>query len=206
MIIHNIEQGSPEWFAARAGIPTASEFDKIITPATGKASTQADGYQNRLVAEIIAGRPLQTFTGNIWTERGKDLEQEAADYYAFIRGVELEKVGFVTDDNRTMGCSPDRLVGDEGMLEIKVLAPHTHVEYMLSGKTEQFHRPQTQGQLLVTGRVWVDTLAYFEPKPELSIIVRSERDVEYLDKLAGLLAEFNAGVQRKLAMLKEMAA
>lgn len=203
MIIHDCIQGSPQWFTSRIGIPTASKFEKIITPANGKASTQADGYQNELIAEILAGRPLETFKGNMWTERGKELEEEAVKYYEFIKEVSTVKIGFATDDDRTMGCSPDRLVGDDGLLEIKVLAPHTHVAYLLSGKTEQEHRPQTQGQLMVTGRKWVDTMAYFEPKPEMSIIVRSDRDEIYITTLRGLITDFTYKLQQKLNKLRE---
>lgn len=180
MIIHDVEQGSPEWFAARLGIPTASEFSKIIT-ATGKASTQATDYCLTLLAEKLLGREVEKWQGNMWTERGKELEQEAADYYELTTGLTLNKVGFVTNDEKTMGCSPDRLVGEDGLLEIKCPAAHTHLKYMLDKKLDASYWPQLQGQLYITGREWVDIISYYpEMKP---VIIRVDRDALYLEKM-----------------------
>lgn len=187
MLVHDVEQGSPEWFAARLGIPTASEFSKIIT-ATGKPSTQATDYALTLVAEQMLGHEVEKWQGNMWTDRGKELEQEAADYYELTTGVTLQKVGFVTNDEKTMGCSPDRLVGDDGLLEIKCPAAHTHLKYMLDKKLDASYMPQLQGQLLVTGRKWVDIISYYpEMKP---VIIRVHRDEAYLAKLGEYLHSF----------------
>lgn len=187
MIVVDCEQGSPEWFRARAGIPTASVFDKIITP-TGKASTQADAYANLLLAELMVGGTVDSFEGNAWTERGNLLEDEAADFYQFHHGADIQRVGFVTNDQGTYGCSPDRLVGEDGLLELKCPAPHTHVKYLLDKKLEQTYRPQVQGQLLVTGRKWVDLVSYHPEMPP--VIIRAERDEEYLGMMEELLEKF----------------
>lgn len=191
MLIHNVEQGSPEWFAVRLGIPTASEFSKIIT-ATGKPSAQADDYALTIVAEKMLGREVEKWQGNMWTERGKELEQEAADYYALVSGSLVESIGFVTDDAKTMGCSPDRLVGEDGLLEIKCPAAHTHLKYMLDKKLDAAYMPQLQGQLLVTGRQWVDIISYYpEMKP---VIIQVKRDEDYIEKLTALLEGFSKKV------------
>lgn len=188
------EQGTMDWLQARIGIPTASGFEKIITP-TGKASTQAEAYSEKLLAEYILGYPVETFTGNAHTERGKELEPHAVRFYEVQRDVDTKPVGFCTDDARTIGASPDRLVGDDGLLEIKCPAPQTHVHYLLTGEIDKGYWPQVQGQLLVTGRKWVDWLSYHPEMPP--VIIRVERDEAYLATMATLLKEFTEKLEKK---------
>jgi hypothetical protein len=200
MILHNVTQGSPEWLSLRAGIPTASCFEKILTPG-GEPSKQATAYLYKLVAERIIGRPIDTFTGTPWTERGTQFEAEAVAYYETMRDLDTVKVGFVTNDAGTVGASPDRLVGDEGVLEIKVPAPHTHVGYLLSRAVEKDHKVQVQGQLWVAERQWCDVLAY-SPDGLPPIIIRVERDDEYIRKLAAVVGEFASKVEEAVAGLR----
>lgn len=200
MIIHDVEQGSPEWLAARLGIPTASEVDKIIT-STGGVSTQAAAYSARLLAEIITGKPVQTFEKTPYMDRGNELEQEAADYYSFQNDIDLIKVGFCTNDEKTFGCSPDRLIGDDGLLEIKCPAPHTHVQYLLKGEVDRGYYPQIQGQLLVTGRKWCDWLSYNPDMP--SLIIRVERDTQYIMSMVAALNKFTKNLNEQKETLKQ---
>lgn len=201
MIIHDVAQGTLEWHQARSGIPTASEFDKILTP-TGKPSTQAETYANRIIAEIMTGGAVEGWQGNMWSERGNELEAEAAAYYELRKGVKLQTVGFITDDNRTMGASPDRLIGEDGLLEIKCPSPQVHVEYLLKQKIDQGYFTQLQGQLLVTGRAWVDIISYYPTMP--SIIMRVERDPIYISKLRGAITEFNLMIAEKRNRMIEL--
>lgn len=201
MKIYNVEQGSDEWFQARLGIPTASEFSCIVTP-TGKASTQAEAYINKLLAEILTGKPLESMESNGWMERGKELEADAAQFYELQRDVSTELVGFCTDDERTMGASPDRLVGEDGLLEIKCPAPHTHVQYLLEQEVDRKYYPQVQGQLLVTGRKWVDLLSYHPEMPP--VIMRIERDEDYLKFMSGEIASFTRKLLAKKKLLIEL--
>jgi hypothetical protein len=198
MKIHNFEQGTKEWYAARLGIPTASEFSKIITPG-GVASKSADDYANKLIAEIMSGESAETFDGNKWTQRGKELEPDAILYYEQLRNVTVQKVGFVTDDARTMGCSPDALVGDDGMLEIKILSPQNHVAQMLKPSVDREHYPQIMGQLFVAKRKWVDIMAY-HPQMQ-AVIVRVERDDKFFFELTRLMAQFNKMLAEKMKTL-----
>ena len=110
MIFHDLIQNTPEWQKARAAIPTASKIDCIITPATMKLSKQAEGYANLIAAERILGKPIIKFCGNHYTERGHELEPEALKLYEMNFGVDCEHGGFITNDSRTMGCSPDALM------------------------------------------------------------------------------------------------
>lgn len=189
-----VEQGSMDWLQARIGIPTASGFEKIITP-TGKPSAQAEAYSEKLLAEYILGYPVETFTGNAHTERGKELEPQAVKFYEVQKDIDTKPVGFCTDDARTMGASPDRLVGDDGLLEIKCPAPQTHVHYLLTGEIDKGYWPQVQGQLLVTGRKWVDWLSYHPEMPP--VIIRVERDEEYLATMEKLLKDFTEKLEKK---------
>ena len=199
MKIHDVEQGSPEWFAVRRGIPTASCFDCIITP-TGKESTQSDGYANQLLAEIISGVSDEGFRSPDML-RGQELEDSAAQLYAFKTGITLEKIGFCTNDAGTYGCSPDRLVGDDGLLEIKVPKAKNHVKYMLTQKLDQEYMPQIQGQMLVTGRRWTDIISYHPEMPP--VIIRVERDTSYQASLTGLLAKFTQVLEAKKKILAD---
>jgi hypothetical protein len=186
-IIHNIDQGSEAWERARLGIPTSSSFSKIITP-TGHPSKQWKKYAYHLIAERCLQRPVDTYTSSAM-QRGKDFEAWAADDYELQTGNEVQLIGFMTNDEGTIGCSPDRLVGDEGLLEIKCPLPQTQIEYLLTGEIDREYWPQLHGQLYISGRKWVDIIAY---NPELPrSIIRVERDIEFIACLEKLLTQFN---------------
>lgn len=199
MVTHDLEQRSPEWFALRLGKPTASAFDKVITP-TGKPSSQAEAYANLLLAEWITGQP-GGMEANQWMQRGTDTEPEARAYYELETGAECRKVGFISTDSGRIGCSPDALVGDDGMLEIKVPAPHTHIEYLLSGDMPPKYKPQVQGQIYVSEREWCDFLSYHPDMPP--VLVRVERDEAFIRELARILDDFCGRLERKRQTLIE---
>lgn len=180
-------QGSEEWFANRAGIPTASMFGVVQMkpgPRGGVPKTRQK-YLYRLAAERISGIPVETYSG-IHMERGKIEEEEAADLYALIRGVELETVGFIRRSG--YGASPDRLVGKHGLLEIKTAKGDIQVERLLKGQIPPEHVPQVQGQLMVTGRKWCDFMSYSRGLPPL--ILRVHRDTDYMKALREDLKDF----------------
>ena len=177
MKIHNAEQGSDAWFALRAGKPTASCFDKLIT-STGEPSKSMAGYAIMLAGEMYAGRPLDAWEGNAYTERGKLLEVDARLAYAYMHETEPLVVGFVTDDLNQYGCSPDSMIGGDGILEIKCLKAENHIKAILYYRKHKKCPPdyvqQTQGQMLICERIWCDL--YFH-HPELPpLIIRQERD------------------------------
>jgi hypothetical protein len=200
MIIHSVEQGSRAWCELRAGIPTSSGFSRILTP-TGKRSSQADAYMFDLIAERYMGRPLDNFV-TAWMERGHHMEEEAVRYYALQKDCDPVKVGFVTNDAGTVGASPDRLVGESGLLEIKCPSPGVHVQYLFHRSPDKAHRPQMQGQLLVTGREWNDILSYYPGLPEA--LVRVEPDREYQALLREALEEFVKTLEGRYAELVDV--
>lgn len=188
MIIIDCEQESPEWIEARLGIPTASNFHRILTPKTGKLSASADGYAYELIAEDMLGHPLDESESQFMT-RGSSLERDAFAFYEYTRDVETQKVGTILRDDARVGCSPDRLVGDDGGLEIKCPSAKVHVGYML-GHDADAYRCQVQGAMWLTGRAWWDWLSY---NPELPpVLIRFERDEEFIEKLARVVDQFAA--------------
>ncbi len=199
MIIHDVVQGTTEWLAVRAGIPTASCFDRIITKS-GKPSSQAEKYMHRLLAERIMGHPVAEFT-SAYMERGSALEAEAVAYYEGIREVETVKVGFITNDERTIGASPDRLSGENGLLEIKCPAEHTHVGYLITHAVDHEYYPQIQGQLWVTGRQWVDIQSYHPEMPPA--LIRVGRDEDFIAKLAAAVSAFSRELERLTVEARE---
>jgi len=177
-------QGTPEWFEARRGVPTSSNFDKIVT-TLGKPSKQQEKYMYKLAGEAVSGVMEETYQ-NATMLRGIEMEEEARKLYQIAKGKPVVEVGFCL--SKGYGASPDGLVGDNGCLEIKCPLVATHVGYLLKNElpAEYFH--QVQGQLLVTGREWVDFLSYY---PGLRpLIIRVERDQKFLDILEEQLKIF----------------
>ena len=199
MIVHHCEQGSKEWHALRWGIPTASNFDRIIT-ATGKPSKQSDEYRRYLLAERYFGHPLETVKTS-WMERGSEMEGEACAFYEFSRDIAVAHVGIITNDAGTVGASPDGLVGDDGLVEFKCPSPENHIRYMLWSDVAKDYRVQLQGQLWIAERKWTDICSY-HPAME-PVIVRVERDEEFIGLLAAEMAKF---VERLEAEAEELIA
>ncbi len=175
MKIHDVQQKSEAWFQLRLGIPTSSEFSRIVT-STGEPSKSRSGYARQLAAELYAGASLNSWGGNVSLDRGVHLEDDAINAYCFDRDVEAVKVGFITDDDCSYGCSPDALIGDDSVIEVKCINADRHLEailrYQKKGDIAPDYVQQVQGQLLVTGRKFVD-LILFHPKLPM-LVVRYE--------------------------------
>ena len=192
-ILHrDVAQYSEEYDRLKLGIPTSSNFHKIITPQ-GRPSKQWREYACVLIAERILQRKIE-FYNSPAMERGLIVEAEAADWYEFDQDVTVQRVGFITDDDHMVGCSPDRLVGDEGLLEIKAPLPHTQIEYWISGAVHERFRPQLQGQLYVSQRSWVDILCWHDVLPK--VVMRVEPDEEFIKALDRELQIFHYFIER----------
>ena len=199
MIVHNVTQGTPEWLALRSGIPTASQFDMIVTPK-GAASKQAEAYMHTLLAERIMGHSvIEVITS--WMDRGSQLEAEAVAYYEAQRDLATERIGFLTNDAGTIGASPDRFVGEDGLLEIKVPKERTHVGYLLTKAVDAAYYPQVQGQLWIGERKWLDIMSYHPEMPPA--LIRVERDEKYIATLAREVGAFADVLERVSADLRE---
>jgi hypothetical protein len=195
----DVPQGSEAWLRIRLGTPTTSNFGKIITP-TGKPSSQSDDYLNELLGQLLAGK-VEDFYKTPAMQRGNDLEPEAVDYYERYYGSATKEVGFVTTRDGRIGCSPDRLVGKDGLLEVKCPMYKQHVKNLRSGEIDNKYYPQVQGQLLLTKRDWCDWMSYHPDMP--ASIVRIERDDDYLEKLCDYLDHFLTEMDKVIGMLKD---
>lgn len=181
--IFNCEQGTPEWFECRLGIPTASNFKTVLAKGEGKTRKQ---YMFKLAGEIICGKPAENYK-SADMERGNEMEDEARQRYAFTRDVELTRVGFCKLG--AMGCSPDSFVNDDGGVEIKTAFPHILIEQMFRDDVPPEHVAQVQGTLMITGRDWWDLSVYWPGmKPP---VFRSLPDRTYQANLRGEIDRFN---------------
>lgn len=203
MKTHLMKQGSTEWLQARCGLPTASEFDSLVTPLwKSRTGEGPENYLLKKIAERVMGYPMESFFGGAM-EQGSLLEDEAIPFYEGVFGVEIQRVGFCTTDDGRIGCSPDGLIGDDNGIEVKCPEPHTHVKYLLGGVVPKDYVAQVQGAMFVTGRPCWTFLSYSRFFPPL--IVHVERDEEAQRALAYVLGDFlrkfETGVTRIQAMI-----
>jgi len=180
MKIIDCVQGTEEWHKVRLGMPTASNFDKLIT-TKGLPSKSAKKYMYKVAGEFITGIPEETYQSAAMI-RGNEIESEARSFYEMVKGTEVKEIGFVLGDpDYDYGCSPDGFVGDDGMIQIKCPIIATHVGYLLNNKLPTDYFQQVQGELFVTGRKWSDFISYYPGlKP---LIVRVERDEKFISTL-----------------------
>lgn len=187
MQVHTMPQGTPEWFEVRRGLPTASQFATIMAKGRGgEPSKTRLTYLYKLAGELLTGEPMDSFS-NHHMERGHEMEPEARQFYAFMRDCEPEQVGFIT--NGAKGCSPDSLIGEGGMLEIKTKLPHLLIACHEGGGFPSEHWAQCQGQLWVAEREWVDLVCYW-PRLE-PLVVRAHRDEDFIKTLSDAVDRFN---------------
>lgn len=198
MKIHDVEQGSPAWRLLRAGIPCASEFHRIITPS-GEPSKSQDKFICALIAERLMGGPRREIMSE-WMRRGKELEAQAAASYEFQRDVETVPIGFVTNDAGTAGASPDRFVGDDGMLEVKVPNEENHVSYLIKdGEEYKTYKVQCQSQLYIAERAWTDIISHHPLMPQAQVRIYS--DNHFIEKLDKELRRFLERLEERYAGL-----
>lgn len=194
-----IEQNTQEWLIQRGGKFTASMFHELFA----KDTTQT--YKNaiyKVAFERLTGELVESeFQGNYWTERGHELEPLAIEEYEKLNNVFVDKTGFI-QLNDWIGCSPDGLIGDNGVIEVKSPKYSTFMEYLLK---EDYlptnYKWQVYGELLVTGREWVDFVVYY-PKMKL-YVKRYYRDENILKELENQLNSSIEEVQNVMEKLKK---
>lgn len=202
MIVHNCKQGSQEWSALRRGIPTASEFDRLISPL-GKIRTgeKVDQFLYEKLAEKTVGWTKE-FGGTYEMDQGHVLESVALPWYEFSHDVKLNRVGFCTTDDGLVGCSPDALIGEYGGLEVKSPQPPKHLAYLAAGVIPPEYVAQVQGCLWVTKRDWWKFVSYSHLFPALEVHV--EPDPEFQAALGDALNAFYDKFHPAYARIKAM--
>lgn len=198
MQIFDCDQNSPEWFAARMGIPTASEFHTVLAvgPKGGKSVGRV-AYLNKLAGELLTEEPMPSYS-NDDMERGKRMEDEARDLYGLMHGGDLIRVGFIRNGDK--GASPDSLIGDKGGLEIKSAAAHIQIARLLADELPSEHKAQVHGSMWVAEREWWDFCSYC---PKLPLFVkRVYRDEAYIAKLANEVDLFNTELRQTVEYIR----
>lgn len=202
-----IEQGSTEWHALRVGKATASRIADIMRTGRGGApSRDRQRYLGELVAERLTGQPTQSFK-SADMHWGSETEPLAREAYAYVNMLTMEQVAFVDHPRIPMsGASPDCLVSEDGLLEVKCPATHTHIATLLGAPIASDYITQMQWQMACTGRAWCDFVSY-DPRMSESMrlfVVRLERNDEQIKTLESevvtFLAEVDDVVQRLTAL------
>lgn len=191
------EQGSPEWFAERLGKVTASRISDLLAKTkTGWGASRAN-YAAQLVAERLTGVPAETFS-NAAMKWGTEMEPEARSAYEFYSGLSVVETGFVPHPVLSQsGASPDGLVGDLGLVEIKCPNTATHIETLLGGVVPSKYNLQMQWQLACTGREWCDWVSYDPRMPEAMRLF-----TERVMRDGGLIKEVEAEARTFLAEIE----
>ena len=200
----HLEQGTEEWKMARLGHVSASNLDAVMAKVkTGESKTRLD-YKIRVATEQITNA-IQDSYSNQYMEWGIEQEPFARMAYEARAEAFVEKTGFWKHPEiKWFGCSPDGLVGDDGLIEIKCPKSTTHVKYLLDNKLPEDYYWQVHGQMLVTGRKWVDFISFDPRMPEHKqlFIHRVNRDEEIMAQLKvaviGFLSEVDEMIQRIL--------
>jgi putative phage-type endonuclease len=200
-----MEQRTPEWFQKRLGKVTASRIaDLMAKTKTGPGASRAN-YLAQLVTERLTGTPTEGFQSTAMTW---GIEQEAAARAAYSArmGVLVDEVDFVDHPTMQAGASPDGLVGEDGLIEIKCPNTSTMLEYLEDRTIPQKYRLQMQWQLAVTGRDWCDFVAFDPRLPEhlQLLVIREPRNTDLVVEITHEVNRFLAEVERKVAFLKEL--
>lgn len=181
-IFQDVIQGSDEWHQLRLGRCTASQF-KVLMVKTDEKKGRAT-YMLKLAGERLCGKPADSFVSEAM-EHGKEVEPELRDHFAFVRDCEVRQVGFIRDGN--CGASPDGLIEDDEVLEIKRAAPHILIPMLLKQKENPSYFPnehfwQCQGNLMVSGRKRANLLVGYPgmPKPLIAHCDRDEASIAAL--------------------------
>lgn len=201
MKISPYAQQTVEWLQARCGLPTASEFDNLVSP-TGEVrkGKMPETYLHRKIAEWWTGS-VDIDASSFYMEQGQIIEGEVVPWFELEYGTPIQRVGLITNDDGTVGCSPDGLLPDSG-IEIKAPASHTHVGYLLNGKLPEAYVHQVQGCMWVTGRKQWKFVSYRRRMPPLVLTV--EWDVNYQDALGEALVLFLARMERAKQMMIDL--
>ena len=205
-MIEMMEQGTEEWFTIRIGKVTASRVADVIAKTKTGYSATRDNYMAQLVCERLTGQKGESFT-NAAMQHGTDTEPLARAAYEALQDVLVDEVGFVPHPSIIMaGASPDGLVGDDGLLEIKCPNTDTHIETLLSQSVPGKYNTQMQFQMACTGRQWCDFVSFDNRLPnELQLFVkRVPRDNEFIKQMEDEVVKFLNELDIKIAQLMDL--
>jgi predicted phage-related endonuclease len=199
-VTEEILQGSPDWLTLRVGRVTSSRISDLL--AGGKGLTRA-AYRNQIVAERLTGIPCDDGYENDHMRRGTEQEPFSRAAYEVKTGVMVDMVPFVAHPRLMAGASPDGLVGDDGGIEMKNSATHTHIGYLEDDRVPPKYIAQMQWAMACTGRVWWDFVSYRADLPvNVRLFVkRLKRDDDWIKKTEAEVEKFLAEVDEMVERL-----
>lgn len=202
----HIEQGTPEWLMARLGKITASKVAEVLAVTKNGPSERRTKYLWQLVSERLTGDFTRTYTNDamLW---GIENEPIAREFYEALNDVKVEQVGlYIHPRFDFAAASPDGLVGDDGLIEIKCLTTVNHIRAIYDNQPPKDYLPQVHWQMACTGRQWCD-LTLFDPRVPLEMQLhtfRIERDDEEIEKMEDHVLTFNGEIEGIIAKLRSM--
>jgi putative phage-type endonuclease len=200
-----IEQGTAEWLQERCGKVTASRIaDLMGRTKTGSYGSGRANYAAQLIAERLTGNVAASFS-NAAMIHGTETEPEARRAYEFFVDRDVQQVGFVPHPSINMaGASPDGLVGEDGLLELKCPNTATHIDTLLSGSVPDKYIKQMQFQMACTGRQWCDFASYDNRLPERMrlFVKRIERSAETIAEIETEVTAFLAEIDDTVGKLR----
>lgn len=202
----DIIQGSAEWFAARCGKVTASRVADVIAKTKSGWGASRANYAAQLVAERLTGDVAESYT-NAAMAWGTEQEPLARNAYSFMQDVDVAEIGFVDHPAIDMaGASPDGLVGDDGLIEIKAPNTATHLDTIIGGKVPEKYTVQMLWQMASTGRQWCDFVSFDPRLPERMrlFVKRVHRDDARIAQLESAVVEFLSEIDQTLATLAKL--
>jgi putative phage-type endonuclease len=215
MKIIDVEQGTEEWLAARAGKLTASKISDVMARGrNGSPSKTREKYLGEIVSERLTGQPSRMSFKSQSMAWGNETEDQARAVYTMTTGNIVQQVGMVIHPECDLfAASPDGLIGDDGGLEIKCPDTHTHIKNLEERRVPPEYVKQIQWNLACTDRAWWDFMSFDPSMPDhmQAMIVRMERNEDMIEEMLAAAHAFNADVEAKIARLvsiygEEMAA
>jgi len=204
-MIKKVEQGTPEWFAARLGNVTASRVADVIAKTKSGYSASRENYMAQLICERMTGTVAESYS-NAAMAWGTETEPLARAAYESLADVLVDEVGYVQHPRiERAGASPDGLIGLFGLLEIKCPNTATHIDTLITEQVPTKYITQMQWQMLSTGRAWCDFVS-FDPRLPSGLqmfVKRVEFDAEYAATLEIEVVKFLAELDTKISKLNE---
>lgn len=196
-----MEQRSPEWYAARLGKVTASRVADLMAKTKTGFSTSRQNYMAELICERLTGRPTEGYTNGAM-QWGIDTEPQAKAAYTFLHDAPIVECAFAVHEKiPAFGASPDGLVGDDGLLEVKCPNTATHLEFLLTKSIPGKYLTQMQTQMACTNRQWCDFVSFDPRLPEgmqlwISRVKRDDPGIMQIEiEVETFLAELDAKVK-----------
>jgi putative phage-type endonuclease len=201
----HVEQGTEEWKRARLGYVSASNLDAVMAKGKAGEAITRKNYKTRLVAERLTNEIGDSYS-NAAMEWGVVNEEKAAMAYEVSKDTFLDKTGFWKHPTIPwFGCSPDRLVDNDGLVEIKCPNSTTHIDYWLAKQVPSVYQYQVQGQICVMERDWCDFVSFDPRMPEKNrlLIVRAYRDDELIKQMEAEVKKFLNEIEQLIIKLEE---